>query len=372
VDEVRAKARLLLHDLNAHDVGQRGEISLTDDKRLARVVLREVAGLSSSTALTPPADPTDWHAPPPGFMAFPADDPQGFVIVREGLRLELERLHRIALAEYARKVGPDATEATRARVRRELRLNILAPTPSREEEPTAAPALDTLSAQILALWPVWAAHTGDDGTDEQTAAYEAMQQRRFDLLDTVDALPATPENIHPKALALAWLHYVNEWRRGQKRSKYCIDERLAIDIHMAALAQDQPQTISARQPEPSLAGMVDFASASLDELQALHDIADLVGGVAYATVWTARCKARGHGDNPNAAGRLMQWLGDALTDVETAANNEARRRIPENDADRETRLEMLALPAIQNGGPNEIEAFGRDLLAHAEAERRGL
>ncbi len=31
------------------------ENALSDDKRLARVVLREVAGLSSSTALTPPA-----------------------------------------------------------------------------------------------------------------------------------------------------------------------------------------------------------------------------------------------------------------------------------------------------------------------------
>ena len=65
----------------------------------------------------------------------------------------------------------------------------------------------------------------------------------------------------------------------------------------------------------------------------------------------------------------MQWLGDALTDVETAANNEARRRRPGNRSDRETRLEMLALPVIQNGDPDETEAFARELLAHAEAER---
>ncbi len=117
--------------------------------------------------------------------------------------------------------------------------------------------------------------------------------------------------------------------------------------------------------------MVDFASASLEDLQSLHDIADLVGGVAYATVWSARCKARGQGDEPNAAGRLMQWLGDALTDVETAANNEARRRTPLINADRETRLEMLALPVIQNGDPDETEAFARELLVHVEAERQG-
>ncbi|MCJ2058344.1 hypothetical protein MKL09_17525, partial [Methylobacterium sp. J-048] len=43
--------------------------------------------------------------------------------------------------------------------------------------------------------------------------------------------------------------------------------------------------------------------------------------VAYAVCWQSR--ARG-----NVAGELMQWLGDALTDVETAANDEARRRCP--------------------------------------------
>ena len=78
----------------------------------------------------------------------------------------------------------------------------------------------------------------------------------------------------------------------------------------------------------------------------------------------------GHGEH-NAPGKLMQWLGDALTDVETAANNEARRRRPGNRSDRETRLEMLALPVIQNGDPDETEAFARELLAHAEAERAG-
>ncbi len=136
--------------------------------------------------------------------------------------------------------------------------------------------------------------------------------------------------------------------------------------------EPRPQTVTATpaaQREPSLVDMIDFTSASLDDLQALHDLADLVGGVAYATVWTGRCKARGPSDNYNAAGKLMQWLGDALTDVETAAINEARRRRPAKPADCETRLKMLALPVIQNGDPDETVAFARELLAHAEAER---
>ena len=122
---------------------------------------------------------------------------------------------------------------------------------------------------------------------------------------------------------------------------------------------------------PSLVYILDLTSASMNDLQSLHDIADLVGGVAYATAWTGWCKARGPDDDYNAAGKLMQWLGDAPTDVETAANNEARRRRPANSSDRETQLEMLALPVIQNGDPDEVEAFGRELRAHAEAERRG-
>jgi hypothetical protein len=122
-------------------------------------------------------------------------------------------------------------------------------------------------------------------------------------------------------------------------------------------------------PTSSLVDMIDFASASLEDLRSLHDVANLVGGVAYATVWTARCKARGRGDNPNAAGKLMQWLGDALIDVETAAHNEARRRTPFHPMDRETRLQILALPTIQNGSPDEAEALARELLAWVQVER---
>ncbi|GJE13280.1 hypothetical protein [Methylobacterium longum] len=67
----------------------------------------------------------------------------------------------------------------------------------------------------------------------------------------------------------------------------------------------------------------------------------------------------------------MQWIGDALTDVESAVNKEVRRRRPTSPVDRETQLEMLTPPVIQNGDPDEAEAFARELLAHAEAKRAG-
>ena len=138
------------------------------------------------------------------------------------------------------------------------------------------------------------------------------------------------------------------------------------------VAAARPPTVAPAEPcEPSLVGMLDIASASLDDLQSLYDLTNLVSSMAYAAVWMGRCKARGRGDEYNVAGKLMQWLGDALTDVETAANDEARRRRPANADDRETRLEILAQPVIQNGDPDETEAFARELLAHAAAWREG-
>jgi hypothetical protein len=65
----------------------------------------------------------------------------------------------------------------------------------------------------------------------------------------------------------------------------------------------------------------------------------------------------------------MIWLGDALASVETAALEEAKRRAPDNAADRSTRLELMARPILENDDPDQIEAFGRELLSHAAAER---
>ncbi|MCJ2055934.1 hypothetical protein MKL09_05140 [Methylobacterium sp. J-048] len=289
----------------------------------------------------------------------------------DAIGLELDRLHGIAVAEFKRRNGPEKSEAEQSALRRELHLDELNYVPPRENGEVPKPGIDTLSAQILALWPAWAAYTGDDGTDEQTAAYEAMQQRRFTLLHAADALPATLGSIQPKALALAWLHYVNEWRQGQKRDDYSTDGRLAIDIHMAALTQPGQTPPTVVRQEPDLVGMLDLTSASMEDLRAVHDVADLVGSVAYATTWQGRCKMRGYGDEANAAGKLMQWLGDALTDVETATSAEAARRVPGNSSERGRRLSIWAASVIDNDDPKSIEAFARELLAHAEAERAG-
>ena len=57
--------------------------------------------------------------------------------------------------------------------------------------------------------------------------------------------------------------------------------------------------------------------------------------------------------------------------VEAAVHREARQRVPANDFEREIRLQILAIPVTQNGDDSEVEAFARELLAHATALREG-
>ena len=124
----------------------------------------------------------------------------------------------------------------------------------------------------------------------------------------------------------------------------------------------------------SLVSMLDLASATMRELQAIRDVAERVGSVSYTHAWSPRCQRQAHASgasNFNAAGKLVQWIGDALTAVESAAEKEAARRSPGDQEDRETRLSMLAITTISNGDPDEIEALARELLAHAEAGRTG-
>lgn len=147
----------------------------------------------------------------------------------------------------------------------------------------------------------------------------------------------------------------------------------------AGLARDILAITEARLAKPEatysyLVDQVDFASATMSELLTLRDIAETIGNVAYAHSWGARCRKGTNAwgaANHNAAGELMQSLGDALTAVESAAEAEAKRRTPSGEGERETRLYMLATATIDNGDPGEIEAFARELLAHAEAEREG-
>ena len=129
--------------------------------------------------------------------------------------------------------------------------------------------------------------------------------------------------------------------------------------------------------EPSLIGQIDFASGTMEDLRSLRDIANSVADVAYAMAWTGRCHTRAWGDHDlpgeqhNAAGKLMQWLGEALADVADEARKEAQRRRPKTPCDRETRLTILAGPTIESGDPDETAAFAGEMGAHVVAELAG-
>lgn len=165
-------------------------------------------------------------------------------------------------------------------------------------------------------------------------------------------------------------------RRTSPETKAQEIERLRRELHLDVLAGGAGRRSGSAVDAgpPNLIGMLDLASATIDELRAIQDIAEHVGAVAYAYTWGPRCGTRAGpfgAIEQNGIGRLMHWLGDALTDVESAVDKEVARRAPDIQADRETRLSMLAVPIINDGGPDAIEAFARELLDLAAAERRG-
>ncbi|MDE4910858.1 hypothetical protein PQI07_09115 [Methylobacterium sp. 092160098-2] len=153
-------------------------------------------------------------------------------------------------------------------------------------------------------------------------------------------------------------------------------ERLRRELHLDVLASGATGRagFAVDAGPPSLVGMLDLASATIDELRAVQAIAEHVGAMAYAYTWGPRCMTcpgpRSDSDY-NDAGKLMLWLGDALTEVETAVDIEVARRPPGNRLDRETRLSMLAARTIDDGDPAAIRAFALELLDHAATESRG-
>lgn len=237
--------------------------------------------------------------------------------------------------------------------------------------PTVAGAL---VADILAHWPIWAAEQRDYDTPEA----ERVEERRLALIEAAEGLPATHDAIVPKALASAWLAYVDNWRAGWARDDHTTDGRLALDIH-AALTSESPPEKPAEPGTPkfrdSFADRVDFASATLKDLVAIHDTAKLVGEVAQAVVWQGRCTVSAAQKRPdksyNAAGELMVWLSDELINVEHLAYTEMKKRQPADRWDRERRLAWIAAPIIQNGDINETAAFIGELAAFMADEAKG-
>nr|WP_137830871.1 hypothetical protein [Methylobacterium sp. L1A1] len=67
----------------------------------------------------------------------------------------------------------------------------------------------SLFEQILACWREWSIITDPGDEDADPVALKRIGNRRNALFDAADRLPTAPENVPVKALALAWLEYVD-------------------------------------------------------------------------------------------------------------------------------------------------------------------
>ena len=260
-------------------------------------------------------------------------------------------------------------------------LSGLAPAGSAAPHPDAA--LFALGDQFMAAWA--AEEEAPDGggyracnrlaqqivhTPAVTAAGYGIKALLLARLDEDDSSPRKPAKAQGP-LASHW-NVLRQVQRGAARLAAAPD----IGIPMSAPAEAVTGIpVSGAKPSwASLVDMLDLDSATVDELQTIRDVADRVGGAAYALSWRRSCHRSTHPHGAvdfNDAGKLMQWVGDALTDVETAVDNEIARRSPTGRSDRETRLAMLAVRTIDNGDPEAIRAFAHELLDHAAAESRG-
>ena len=249
--------------------------------------------------------------------------------------------------------------------------------PTAEPQATEAAKPDPAIAVAIvyrASWDALARVLNAEVPDELVSAIDDAHGAAYERLRTVRPTTAAGH----RALAECWALAL-EGERGDEPGITLADH--AADSLIAGAGACVPINVNAQSGSPTpvrgipdLVDLVDLASATIDELRTIKDVAKAVGSVAYAHSWRSCChrspRPHGFGD-PNDAGRLMTWLGDALTEVEAEVDREVARRVPENPCDREMRLVMRAVPIIENGDLDGIEAFARELLDHTAAEREG-
>ncbi|GJE53340.1 hypothetical protein GOFOIKOB_6419 [Methylobacterium tardum] len=131
--------------------------------------------------------------------------------------------------------------------------------------------------------------------------------------------------------------------------------RIRRELHLDKLSPELPHS--------NIVDQVDFASADIRELQALHGRMRELSSVAYAMSVMECCA-------DNAAGRLLHWLADELTTVESKAADELQSRQPTDFWDRRTRLAAVAERIIDNGDNAETAGFIQELTAWAAEQAR--
>ncbi|MBP2497789.1 hypothetical protein ABID82_003994 [Methylobacterium sp. PvP062] len=182
-----------------------------------------------------------------------------------------------------------------------------------------------------------------DLTAEEHAAWEARLRREL-RSDAVHALTFRHDQAFEAAQAL---------RTGAEPAAPAPREQGATEVRLLARG---------------LKAAVDFADASVEELAVIHEKMRHLSDVTYAMAWQGCCQldtARSTEGSHNVAGRLLQWLGEALTDVERRAADELQRRRPDRPWDRRIRLAAIAAGVIENGDTTETATFIAELATFA-------
>jgi len=212
-----------------------------------------------------------------------------------------------------------------------------------------------------------------DPLPEQEAAGEALHASLDVLAQTV---PATAQGCAALARFAIEFHgregfAVDENEHGQQHLRI-----LDLIARSPALGTDMPVDQPSAAPVQATYGIaerVDFDTVTLEELRTIHEKMRHLSDVAHAMASQGCCRSEDRspfGNPHNAAGELMHWIGDALTDVESAAADELTHRQPTSMDDRATRLAAIAERIIFNGNDEETAAFVRDLAGFA-AEQAG-
>ncbi|XYD12600.1 hypothetical protein R1A27_34520 (plasmid) [Methylobacterium sp. NMS12] len=307
---------------------------------------------SGKIAALTEADPTDWGAPPPGFMAYPERDPMSFVNIRHGLRLELERLHGIATTEFQRRAQSYRQNATEeaarhheAVLRAQLFLAPLTAAVDSESGRTCAltaldrpaeadPILAAITASRRAeaeMGATEAAFGGRRMTDAEQAREDAAERDQKDTRAAVwSTVPTTAEGRAALARYVAFqlkLTFGPDWR-AKMEQEFCGDAVLAL---IAAIGAETVSPASAT---------LDLRDASIVQLARLLDHMQSLAFIASTAV-NAPMAWDGKRQNLNSIGRLLEAVHVYLDELAERVVVEISARVPTDNIDRDDRLSAL-------------------------------
>lgn len=303
----------------------------------------------------------DWSNPPEGFLAYPVDAPFGFIKPEEYLRAETQRLHDVALNEFARRkeayeAGPNGMSGIELagaldRLRRRLRLDELA----RAANPERALATEFTTG----VGTIFYEDACGKAHQRPVAHWLSFMASRLYAVATAEENRAFNEAAGPDQEANRPLY--DRLRRDLR-----LDALHALAFRSDEMFEAGKEYALGRGP---LAGPVDQtsmpdpAAIALPELRALYDVADLLHELCHALKCQPRCWTHENGFKP--AGDFVERLLAQCQEVMAACEDEAEQRKPADPYETDERLCILARMVIENGDSEQILAFARDVQAVA-------